>query len=41
MIACHHGTPKFIPYAVRIACEFLGQIMSMELITKEANEDLD
>ncbi len=41
LIACHHGTPKFIPYAVRIACEFLGQIMSMELITKEANEDLD
>ncbi|WP_233744850.1 ATP-binding protein [Leptodesmis sichuanensis] len=41
LIACHHGTPKFIPYAVRIACEFLGQVMSMELIAKEANEDLD
>ncbi|MDR9402811.1 MAG: ATP-binding protein [Halothece sp. Uz-M2-17] len=41
LIACHHETPKFVPYEVRIVCEFLGQLMSTELATKEAQENLD
>jgi chemotaxis family two-component system sensor kinase Cph1 len=41
LIACQHYTPKYIPYDIRKACEFLGQIMSLELITKEANEFYD
>ncbi|MEC4804718.1 MAG: ATP-binding protein [Jaaginema sp. PMC 1079.18] len=41
LIACHHSQPQFIPYSIRTACEFLGQAMSLELRTKEANEDLD
>ncbi|MBD2178989.1 GAF domain-containing protein [Pseudanabaena sp. FACHB-1998] len=41
LIACHHNTPKFIPYEIRTICEFLGQLMSTELANKEANENLD
>lgn len=41
LIACHHCTPKFVPYKIRTACEFLGQVMSLELASREANENLD
>ncbi|MBD2604613.1 GAF domain-containing protein [Scytonema hofmannii FACHB-248] len=41
LIACHHNTPKYIPYYIRTACEFLGNVMSLEIGTKEENEDLD
>ena len=41
LIACHNQSPKHIPYEVRTACEFIGQVMSMELSTKEGNEDYE
>lgn len=41
LIACHHYTPKQIPYQIRTVCEFIGQIVSFELAAKEANQDLD
>lgn len=41
LIACHHTTPRHVPYTVRTACEFIGQVMSVELVNKIANEDLD
>jgi two-component system, chemotaxis family, sensor kinase Cph1 len=41
LISCHHLTPKLVPYEIRTVCEFLGQLMSTELATKESNEDLD
>ncbi len=41
LIACHHQTPYFVPYETRNLCEFLGQVVSLELAAKEANEDLD
>ncbi|MCU0571083.1 MAG: ATP-binding protein [Oculatellaceae cyanobacterium Prado106] len=41
LIACHHQSAKYLTYEVRTACEFLGQVMSLELNAKEANEDLD
>ncbi len=41
LIACHHQTPFFVPYEMRNICEFLGRIMSLELASKEVNEDLD
>ncbi len=41
LIACHHPEAKYLTYEIRTACEFIGQIMSLELATKEANEDLD
>jgi two-component system, chemotaxis family, sensor kinase Cph1 len=41
LIACHHSTPRHVPYAVRTICEFIGQVVSVELIVKESHEDLD
>ncbi len=41
LIACHHCTPRYVPYSVRTICEFVGQVMSVELGTKENYEDLD
>lgn len=41
LIACHHYSPKYVPYELRTACEFLGQTMSLELAYKENNEDYD
>ena len=40
LIACHHySSSKPLPYEVRTICEFLGQIMSLELGTKADHED--
>jgi two-component system, chemotaxis family, sensor kinase Cph1 len=41
LIACHHYSPKFVPYELRTVCEFLGQLMSTEIANKEANDHLD
>lgn len=41
LIVCHHSTPRYVPYGVRTMCEFVGQVMSVELSNKEAREDLD
>jgi len=41
LIACHHQSPYLVPYEIRNICEFLGQVVSLELTAKEANEDLD
>jgi chemotaxis family two-component system sensor kinase Cph1 len=41
LIACHHQTPKYVPYELRKACEFLGRVIFSEISTKEENEDYD
>ncbi|YAF94072.1 MAG: ATP-binding protein [Nodularia sp. CChRGM 3473] len=41
LIACHHQTPKYIPYEIRNACEFLGQMTSLEMAAKEDSEDVE
>ncbi len=41
LIACHHNTPKKVPYEIRTVCEFIGQVVSFELAAKEDNQDLD
>lgn len=41
LVACHHKSPKFVPYEIRTICELLGQLMSTEIATKEAKENLD
>lgn len=41
LIACHHSSPKYIPYHIRTICEFVGQVMSIELTNKEGSEDSD
>ena len=39
LIACHHNTPKRVPYNIRTICEFIGQIASFELAAKEESQD--
>jgi two-component system, chemotaxis family, sensor kinase Cph1 len=34
LISCHNQTPKYLPYETRTACEFLGEIISLELTNK-------
>ncbi len=41
LIACHHNTPKKVPYEIRTVCEFIGQVVSFELAAKEDSQDLD
>jgi two-component system, chemotaxis family, sensor kinase Cph1 len=41
LIACHDSTPKYVPYNIRTICEFIGQVMSVELANKEATENID
>ncbi|MBI4781282.1 MAG: GAF domain-containing protein [Oscillatoriophycideae cyanobacterium NC_groundwater_1537_Pr4_S-0.65um_50_18] len=41
LIACHHSSPKYISYNIRTVCEFIGQVMSIELANKAASEDSD
>ncbi|MEK0181424.1 ATP-binding protein [Microcoleus anatoxicus] len=41
LIACHHLSPKYVPYNTRTVCEFIGQVMSVELANKESREDSD
>ncbi|MDI9641842.1 ATP-binding protein [Geitlerinema splendidum] len=39
LIACHHRTPKYIPYELRKACEFLGRVIFAEISTREEEAD--
>jgi chemotaxis family two-component system sensor kinase Cph1 len=41
IIACHHQTPKYIPYELRKACEFLGRVIFSEISAREETEDYD
>jgi two-component system, chemotaxis family, sensor kinase Cph1 len=40
LIACHHYTPVSLPYPVRAAAEFLGQMASLEIASAEGREHL-
>lgn len=39
LIACHHLTPKYVPYELRKACEFLGRVIFSEISNREESED--
>ena len=39
MIVCHHQTPKYVPYQIRKACEFLGEVMASQPVEKEKKEN--
>ncbi|MFM7788294.1 MAG: GAF domain-containing protein, partial [Microcystis panniformis] len=41
IIACHHRTPKYVPYELRKACEFLGRVIFSEISAREETEDYD
>ncbi|RCV37696.1 hypothetical protein SETIT_8G083500v2 [Setaria italica] len=34
LIVCHHGSPRYVPFPLRHACEFIGQVFSVH-ISKE------
>lgn len=36
LISCHHLEPARVPYHVRAACEFIGQVVSMQIAAHEA-----
>jgi light-regulated signal transduction histidine kinase (bacteriophytochrome) len=38
LIACHHYSPRQVPYDVRTACELLGQMMSPHLSSAEERQ---
>ena len=40
LIACHHNTPRPLPYPLRSAAEFLAQIASLEIAQAELREHL-
>ncbi|MEI7771217.1 MAG: ATP-binding protein [Chloroflexales bacterium] len=40
LVACHHYSgPHYLPYDIRAACEFLGQVVSLQIGDKELSED--
>lgn len=39
LIACHHRSPKHVPYELRKACEFLGRVIFSEISTREEVAD--
>lgn len=40
LVACHHHSgPRYLPYDIRAACEFLGHMASLQIGDKEASED--
>ncbi|MBE9067205.1 GAF domain-containing protein [Leptolyngbya cf. ectocarpi LEGE 11479] len=41
LIACHHSSPKKLSYEMRTTCEFLGQVVALEIPSLEKNEDSD
>ena len=41
LIACHHHAPKRLSYETRTNCEFLGQVLSLQIGSKADAEDLD
>ncbi|MEM8828325.1 MAG: ATP-binding protein [Cyanobacteria bacterium P01_G01_bin.19] len=41
LIACHHMTPKYVPYELRKACEFLGRVIFAEIANRQESEDYD
>jgi light-regulated signal transduction histidine kinase (bacteriophytochrome) len=40
LIACHHYMPRFVAYDIRTACEFVGQVVSLQLATKRDAVDV-
>jgi chemotaxis family two-component system sensor kinase Cph1 len=38
LFACHHRTPKFLSFEVKTACEFLGQVLALQLAARERAE---
>ncbi|MEK8033568.1 ATP-binding protein [Ideonella sp. DXS29W] len=40
LVSCHDHSPRHLPYQTRMACEHLGQLMSLQIEAKEENEQV-
>lgn len=40
LVSCHDQAPRHLPYQTRMACEHLGQLMSLQIEAKEENEQV-
>ena len=38
LIACHHNSPKYIPYDLRTACEIFARVVSLKITERLAQE---
>lgn len=41
LISCHHMTSHFLPYDIRVSCEFIGQMLSSQIEMREQSADYD
>lgn len=41
LIACHHGSPRYLPYRMRESCEMFAEMASSQLEAKIAAEQLE
>jgi two-component system, chemotaxis family, sensor kinase Cph1 len=41
LISCHHKSPRNVPFEVRTACDFLGQMLSVHLEARERAAEYD
>lgn len=41
LVSCHNHEPKYLPYPTRMACEHLGQLLSLQVEAKEENEQVN
>jgi chemotaxis family two-component system sensor kinase Cph1 len=41
LISCHHKTPRNVPFEIRTACDFLGQVLSVHLDARERAADYE
>lgn len=39
LVACHHYSPRQVPYDVRTACEFLSRVVSLQVVDKGRHEE--
>lgn len=39
LISCHHSAPRHVPAHVRTACDFVGQMLAMQLQAKSRNAE--
>ena len=41
LISCHHRDAVRVPYHVRTACDFIGQVLSMQIAAKESSARME
>jgi chemotaxis family two-component system sensor kinase Cph1 len=41
LLACHHLSPRQVPYSTRLACEIMGRTISLHLGSREEMEDVE